>query len=246
MYLIRMRPEQLQDAVSRNVPVLLPAGVVEYHGPHLPIGTDFLIANAVCEEVERRCECVLGPSLPLGPTMSWAAGPEDGEIDFEPEAFYHYVREALKRIAMMGFGRIYVLQHHQGDEGLQCLCLRRAAMELVRDTGTAWGPGYGRKDEHDWPNPAMFRRIIVAHIDSYSQYPSPEAERIPIGHGGRGETQLIMAALPETVRMAALETLAERPRWLRDADDARADEGRRWIEFCVRGWVEELTRADEG
>ena len=41
MRFVEMRPEQLQDAVRRNVPVLMPAGVVEYHGPHLPIGTDF-------------------------------------------------------------------------------------------------------------------------------------------------------------------------------------------------------------
>jgi len=242
MQLITMRPEQIREAVARNAPVLIPAGVVEYHGPHLPIGADFLIANAVCVEVERRCECVLAPALPLGPTMSWAAGPEDGEIDFEPEAFYVYVREMLVRVAMIGFQRIYVLQHHQGDEGLQCLCLRRAAMELVRDTGAAWGPGYGRKGEASWPNPDLFRRVVVAHIDTYSEYPSPQAERIPIGHGGRGETQLIMAALPETVRMAALDTLVERPYWLHDAEDANADEGRRWLEFCVQGWVQELSR----
>ncbi|NLG26646.1 MAG: creatininase family protein [Chloroflexi bacterium] len=242
MYLIKMRPEQVHDTVARNVPVLMPAGVVEYHGPHLPIGTDYNIANAVCEEVQRRCECVLAPGLPLGPTMSWAAGPEDGEVDFEPEAFYQYVREMLKRIALMGYRRIYVLQHHQGDEGLQCLCLRRAAMELVREAGTAWGPGYGRQPERDWPNPRLFQRVIVAHIDSYSDYPSPESERVPIGHGGRGETQWMMAALPDTVRMAALDTLAVRPPWLHDAEEGRADEGRRWIEFCVQGWVKELTR----
>lgn len=41
MYLIKMRPGQLRDAVQRNVPVLMAAGVVEYHGPHLPVGTDF-------------------------------------------------------------------------------------------------------------------------------------------------------------------------------------------------------------
>ena len=36
MHLVHLRPEQIQDAVQRNVPVLLVAGSVEYHGPHLP------------------------------------------------------------------------------------------------------------------------------------------------------------------------------------------------------------------
>ena len=48
MYLIHMRPEQIQDAVRRNVPVVMPAGCIEYHGSHLPVDTDFLIASSVC------------------------------------------------------------------------------------------------------------------------------------------------------------------------------------------------------
>jgi creatinine amidohydrolase/Fe(II)-dependent formamide hydrolase-like protein len=36
MILVKMRPEELKDAVKRNIPVIMAAGVVEYHGPHLP------------------------------------------------------------------------------------------------------------------------------------------------------------------------------------------------------------------
>lgn len=242
MYLLKMRPEQIRDAVARNVPVLMAAGVQEYHGPHLPVGTDFLIANAIVEEVERRCECVLAPPLPFGPTLSWAAGPEDGEVDFDPEAFFVYVREVFRRLAAIGFRRIYVLQHHQGPEGLQSLCLRRAAGELMRETASEWPTGYGRRAPESWPVPDLFGRVRVAALDTFSDYPSAESERVPVGHGGRGETQLIMGALPDTVRMEALAELEELPRWLRDARQADATEGRRWIEFCVQGWVREMGR----
>lgn len=71
--------------------------------------------------------------------MSWAAGPEDGEVDFDPEAFFVYAREMLRRIAALDFRRIYILQHHQGPDGLQVLCLKRAAMEVVRETTSGWG-----------------------------------------------------------------------------------------------------------
>ena len=240
MYLVKMRPEQLQYAVNRDVPVLMAAGVVEYHGPHLPIGTDFLIANTVCEEVEKRCECILAPPLPFGPTMSWAAGSKDGEVDFEPEPFFQYVKEILKNIMNLGFRRIYVCQHHQGLEGLQSLCLRRAAAELIRDVGRSWGDGWGRGRHAELPNPNIFGWIRVAGPDSFSHYP-PDSERMPVGHGGKGETQLIMGSLPETVRMGALDTLVGKmPPWLDDATEASASEGRRWIEFCVQGWVNEL------
>ncbi len=244
MLLIKMRPLQLQDAVKRNIPVIMPAGVIEYHGPHLPIGTDFLIANAVCEEVEKRCECVLAPPLPFGPTMSWAAGAEDGEIDFEPEPFFLYVKEIFKGLINMGFKRIYVCQHHQGPEGLQSLCLRRAAAELIRDIGRSWGDGWGRGHHKDLPNPNIFGLIRVAGPDSFSYY-APDDERMPVGHGGKGETQLIMGILPGTVRMDTLLTLeGKMPPWLDDAREADAEIGKKWIDFCVQGWVRELSRKE--
>lgn len=240
MHLIHMRPEQVQDAVRRNVAVVIPAGCTEYHGPHLPIGTDFLIANAVCERAEKRVECVVGPSLSMAPTMAWAAGPEEGEVDFDPEAFFVYVREVLRRLAAIGFRRIYVLQHHQGPDGLEVLCIKRAAGEVVRETVHQWGAAWGRGPTDELPIPHIFQWIQVAYIDTFSQYPGPRPGPIPIGHAGRGETQLIMAALPDTVRLAALDTLDRLPPWLADATEADAEDGRRWIEFCVEGWVKEL------
>jgi creatinine amidohydrolase/Fe(II)-dependent formamide hydrolase-like protein len=175
--------------------------------------------------------------------MSWAAGAQEGEVDFEPEALFVYAREVFRRLAMLGFRRIYVLQHHQGPEGLPALCLKRAAAEVVRETVHRWDVGWGRRSPAEWPIPEAFRWFQVAHIDSFSEYPAPDAERVPVGHGGRGETQLIMGALPETVRMEALRTLDELPRWLQDAEQADASEGARWIEFCVQGWAKELSRS---
>jgi creatinine amidohydrolase len=245
MYLIHMRPEQVQDAVRRNVPVLMPAGCVEYHGPHLPIGTDFLIANSVCEAAEKRVECVMAPPLQLAPTMSWAAGPDEGEIDFDPEAFFVYARESIRRIAMMGFRRIYILQHHQGPEGLEVLCLKRAAMDVVRETVHEWGSGWGKGSPDELPNPSIFSWIQVAYINSFSELPGPYPGQIPIGHAGNGETQLIMAYLPDTVRMEALDSLDHVPQWLHDSKEADAEEGRQWLEFCIGGWVKELAKGTD-
>lgn len=240
-----MRPEQVQDAVARNVPVLMPAGCIEYHGPHLPIGTDFLIAESICVEVETRVACVMAPPLQFAPTLDWAAGPEEGEADFEPEAFFQYARESLRRIAAMGFRRIYILQHHQGPDGLEVLCLKRAAGEVIRETVKEWGAGWGRGPSDELPNPNIFGWIRIAYLDSFSEYPGPTEGHVPVGHAGKGETQLIMASLPETVRMEALGTLDRLPSWLEDADQADAEEGRQWLEFCIEGWVKELGRGIE-
>jgi creatinine amidohydrolase len=239
MYLVHMRPEQIQDCGRRNVPVLMAAGVIEYHGPHLPIGTDYLIAETICEAAEQQCEVILAPPLPFGPTMSWAAGPEEGEIDFEPEPLFQYARSIFRHLLKIGFRRIYVLQHHQGQEGLQSLCLQHAGREVIWEMAHQWQPGWGRSPQP--PDPAIFNCIRVASLDTFSAYPAPDSPRVPVGHAGKGETQLIMASYPHTVRMAALDAWrGPLPEWLRDAPQATPAEGRRWLEFCIAGWVKEL------
>jgi creatinine amidohydrolase len=235
------RPKQLSDAVARNSPVLIPAGVMEFHGPHLPLGTDYLIASAICEQIAQRCECILVPGLPFGPTMSWAAGPDEGEVDFEPEPFFQYTLTLFRHLLKLGFRRIYVLQHHQGHEGLQSLCLQRAAREAIWEMSKTFPTGWGRPPIP--PEPAIFSCIQIAELDSFSIYPDFEAPRVPVGHGGKGETQLMMAAYPNLVCMDALaDWQGPLPEWLEDAHEARLEDGQRWMDFCINGWVSELQK----
>lgn len=246
MYYLEMRPEQIKDAVSRNVPVVIAAGSVEYHGPHLPVGTDTLIAETVVHRAEGRCECVVMPPLPFSSTMFWAAGPDDGEFDFDPDALLAYSREVLRGIIRVGFRRVYILQHHQGENGLPALTLKRAAAEVTREMTLQWGTRWGRGNHNELPNPGIFGMIQLAYIDSFSHYSSPESGRCPIGHGGLGETQLMMADYNGAVDMGKLDgyerEFGRLPQWLQDAHLATKPEGERWIEFCAQGWAEELSK----
>ncbi|WP_308635875.1 creatininase family protein [Paenibacillus silvisoli] len=242
MYLTRMRPEQVREAVSSGLPLIMASGVVEYHGPHSPVGTDVMIAEHLCMEVEKRTPCVVAPPISFGPTTSWAAGPLDGEIDFDPAHFYGYVLELLRRLRMIGFKRIYIVQHHQGLEGLQALSLRRAAAELMREEALTWGHGWGRKRTEELPNPRIFSTIQVGSIDTYLQALPDDTGPMPIGHAGKVETQLIQHIDPATVRMDALKSIerARLPEWLPDAEEADAAEGAYWLDRCIEGWVRTL------
>ena len=243
MYYVNMRPSQIKDAVERNVPVLIAAGAVEYHGPHLPLGTDFLIAEAVIKGAEERCECVIFPPLPFSPTMFWAGGSEDGEIDFDADALSIYTKEMLKGIVKIGFKRIYILQHHAGGDASPALAVKRAARSIIDDICRSMGSGWGRLEYKDMPDKNIFDLITIAGLDSFSKYKSLEIQRIPIGHAGMGETQLMMANYPEFVKMDELEKIKnDLPRFLKDSHLASAEEGKRWTEFCVDGWVNELNK----
>ena len=46
----RMRPGQIREAVAAGLPFVLPIGVQEYHGEHLPVGMDLLAVTEVLLE----------------------------------------------------------------------------------------------------------------------------------------------------------------------------------------------------
>ena len=238
-----MRPEQIRDAVARQVPVVICAGSVEYHGPQEPIGTDYLIAQAVIERVGKECECIVMPPLPFSPTKFWAAGPEDGEFNFDSDALCAYAREIFKGLLAIGFRRIYVLQHHQGREGLPCLSLLKAASDAIYKIGSNHYHGWGR--QADFPIENMYSAICIAHIDTFSEY-EPGMERCPVGHGSKGETQLIWGQYPETIDLSRLNYFAEKglhfPRWLKDSHLATQEEGDYWLDFCAKGWIDEFKK----
>ena len=46
--------------------IILPFGSTEQHGPHLPMGTDTLIAEAIAKEAGKRSQTMVAPVVPIG------------------------------------------------------------------------------------------------------------------------------------------------------------------------------------
>jgi len=239
MQLILMRPAQIRHAADRALPLIVASGVVEYHGPHLPVGVDYLVPASILEEVERRAPdaCVLAPGMPFGTTGSWAGGPEDGEVDLPGEALFAYVKPILRAYLGMGFQRILICQHHQGLEGVESLCLRRAAAELALERGQALGggPRWGRL-----PDDRVPKVFDVIQVVAPTSFLSGDEARIPWGHGSYGETEYIHAVFPDTVDMTELDRMDPLPRWLRDSHKSTGQEGKVWFERCVTSWMTAL------
>lgn len=201
MYLKEMRPEQLAQAVTENWPLLVPAGCIEYHGPHLPLGTDTLIAEELCRRLAQRMPVVIAPSLEYGATGYAVSGPERGTVDVDNQAFEVYVKSVLRALCELGFRRIAVVVFHQGAEGPLALACKKAAAELAFELGREqggrgwWGRGPTPPEE------SVFGRIRV--------WPCilPEASAVARGdHAGLYETSYILAARPDLVEMQALDT----------------------------------------
>jgi creatinine amidohydrolase len=242
MQYLSMRPEQVRDAVKRQVPVAICAGSVEYHGPHLPLSTDLLIPQAVIERVEKKCECIVMPPLPFSPTYFWAAGPADGEFNFDPVYLENYAFEIFKGLLAVGFRRIYVVQHHQGSYGLPHQTIATAAGRAVWEVCSGYENGWGRVKGHE-ANKSL-SGINMCEILTFSD--PEEGKKCPIGHGGKGETQLVLAHYPDMVDMERLNYFSEAneplPSWLADSRLATKEEGDYWLDFCAAGYVREFSK----
>jgi creatinine amidohydrolase len=125
-----MRPAEIHDAVQRGIPLLLPVGVLEYHGWHLPVGVDLLVTRSIARRVSELIEVVVAPALPYGPGVSCVGTPEMGSVEVGYPAYLPYAEKVLLGLVRMGFRDIFALCHHQGTEGEQGLSMRLAAQHL--------------------------------------------------------------------------------------------------------------------
>jgi creatinine amidohydrolase/Fe(II)-dependent formamide hydrolase-like protein len=125
-----MRPLEIQDATARNVPLLLPVGVLENHGYHNPCGLDLLCCRGTCELVAERIEAVVAPPLSYGPGVDAVGSPEMGSLELGYKEFLPHAQAVVEGLIKMGFYNIFCVCHHQGEGGQQALCMKLVAANL--------------------------------------------------------------------------------------------------------------------
>ncbi|TIW91502.1 MAG: creatininase family protein, partial [Mesorhizobium sp.] len=72
-----MLPHQIRKAIAENWPVVLPLGVLEYHGEHMAVGMDTLAVIKTLELFEKERDVVILPPFYYG-AASYAVAPPEG------------------------------------------------------------------------------------------------------------------------------------------------------------------------
>ena len=54
-----MLPYQIRKAITKNTPIVLPIGVMEYHGEHMAVGMDALAVTKSLDRLESQTEVVI-------------------------------------------------------------------------------------------------------------------------------------------------------------------------------------------
>jgi creatinine amidohydrolase len=157
---------------------VLPVGSTEQHGPHAPLGTDVLTAEAVAEAgvAAHDEEIVLAPPIPVG--VAEEHRHFAGTLWVSEDTFRAYVRETVESLASHGWDRVVVVNGHGGNvASLRELCAR-----LTRD-GTACAV-------------------------PFTWFDAVDPENIEMGHGGPLETSLLRHVHPELVDESQFDTAA--------------------------------------
>lgn len=157
---------------------VLPVGSTEQHGPALPLGTDFMIADALAGAIAERTDVAVLPSLPVG--VSEHHRQFHGTLWTEPETFEQLVSETISSIASHGVRKAVVVNGHGGNTD----ALQRAARRLRQDE-VAFAPPWNW-----WESVGALTAELF------------DAEG---GHAGAAETSMGFAVAAEHVREDQLD-----------------------------------------
>jgi creatinine amidohydrolase len=168
---------------------VLPVGAVEWHGPHLPLGTDLILAEGFAAQSAGSHRGVLFPAVPYaacpGQTRPWP-----GTVAIRPEVAVGYLSDVIEGIVAAGFPRLLVVNGHDAN-----MSTVRAAME--------WVSGRHR---------ASLLLVNWFQLVTPAETTRLYGDRPARGHGGAYETSGVLGFDPGAVRLDAVDDLPPRPK----------------------------------
>ncbi len=234
-------PDEIVQARTRNGLVILPLAPIEWHGPHLAMGCDPLLAHAFARRIARELKCPYYPPLFVGtererqPRTVAALGLPEGSyvegMDFPAttvksayiceEVFSLIVRATVDALLQrMGFHAVVIVNGHGADN-------QRGVLDRLCAEYNAVGARRLR-----WVYPGFPRSLVAGAI----------------GHATAEESSMLLAMWPGCVDLSRLP--ASGP--LRNVDHAVVDgdtfDGAHTPDFTVREGQDPRThtRAEDG
>jgi creatinine amidohydrolase len=192
-------PEVDRLARSGQALVILPVGVVEEHGAHLPLGMDSFAAEAYAAAAapvleEQGYEVVVAPTIHYG--VARAAIDFPGTLSLEPQTLRSMVVEIGRSLARHGLDRQVILNGHRDVAHMKALDDARATL-VEENTTRVLCAGFA----HD---PAITAACYREGVRQLYQSPRPDRE----GHGGESETAVALHAFPDLVNTKVIEQLS--------------------------------------
>ena len=180
-----MTVKQVREYLKSKRSIIIPIGVIEQHGYHLPLETDALIATHLGKMIGKKTDVLVAPTM----YESFSGGSLPGTINISPAVMSLVISDRLVSLASQGFRNFYLFLCHGGSENAQAL---DNAIKILLRT-----------------NPE-FKNIMVSLMPIWDLDPNKIGWRKGIAegdwHAGWVETSMVMALTPELVQTDELET----------------------------------------
>jgi creatinine amidohydrolase len=223
------------QAIQRSGGVcLLPFGIVEKHGPHLPLGTDLINVRYAAEHGAGLEYAVVFPAYYFG--QIFEARHEPGTLAYSARLQMELLQETTDEMARNGCKKILIVNGHGGNNNLLPY-FAQAQMAAARD--------------------------YVVYVHSRGPYPPgrPAMRTSTDGHAGESETSHTLVSRPDLVRLdrAASESGRDQNRldlprnvytgiwWFAKFPEHYAGDGtaaaKELGEFDMKAWADDIANA---
>ncbi len=173
--LLEISSRAFERRLATNPLVILPVGALEAHGPHLPLGSDQIQAEATALALAERVDGLVAPSVAYGSAPGARRFP--GTVSLSMAELETHVAGILAELARSGVRRLLVLSGH-AERG-HMAALREAADHVARSHPEA-------------------RIVVLSDYDFVYELRGKESPPTD-GHAGLLETSRVLALAPETV-----------------------------------------------
>jgi creatinine amidohydrolase len=185
-------PFKMEDITSPKFPAavsqagsvcVIPLGIIEKHGPALPLGTDLYEAREIAFHAASKEYAVIFPPYFTGQINE--ARHQPGAIAYSSELMWKMLDETCKELSRNGLKKIILLNGHGGNTSfLQFFCQEQLAKQQDYIV-VLFRPG------NDPVNEAEIKSLKKAKLD---------------GHAGEEETSMMYFINPAFVDQAALKS----------------------------------------
>ena len=167
-------PDFVQAVAKSEATCIIPVGILEKHGPHLPLGTDLIDCREVARRAARQEYTIIYPAYYVG--QIFEAKHQPGTIAYSTRLMLDLLQETCDELGRNGITKIILVNGHGGSEYfLRFFCQIQLA---------------SKKDY------AVF--LFDPSDDSSQEEVSNKMRRTTLdGHAGEEETSTILAHRPD-------------------------------------------------
>lgn len=120
VHMNRMSWQQYRERMNKSKsPIFLPVGALEQHGPHLPLGTDALLATAIAAGAASAVDGIVAPALSYGYKSQPKCGGGQhfcGTTSLDAATLIGQVRDTIREFVRHGVERLALVNGHYENQ----------------------------------------------------------------------------------------------------------------------------------